>query len=69
MNGFSAVIAAKAGIQWLNALIMFPIRSPYDAMDSGESWSDEVGVSYAIARYERRRQIDKSGPAMLYSVR
>ena len=31
MNGFSTVIPVKAGIQCLNALIMFPIRSPYDA--------------------------------------
>ena len=49
MNGFNAVIPAKAGIQWPKSLRAFLIRSSFALIDSGFHRSEEVGISYAIA--------------------
>ena len=49
MNGFSTVIPAKAGIQWPKSSVSLRKCSLWRCLDSGESRSDRVGISYAIA--------------------
>ena len=49
INGFSTVIPAKAGIQWPKSSVSLRKCSLCRCLDSGESRSDGVGISYAIA--------------------
>ena len=49
MNGFGAVIPAKAGIQRPNMATPFRKSDMSRVLDSGFRRSDRVGISYAIA--------------------
>ena len=57
MNGFGAVIPAKAGIQRPNMVTPFRKWGMPRVLDSGFRRSDGVGISYAIALSEQLPRI------------